>query len=427
MVSDHLIQDSVKPSQSSNDEEVLVKVDQVSKKFCRTLKKSLWYGIQDISSELIGRKYEHELRPDEFWSVKDVSFELRRGECLGIMGPNGAGKSTLLKMLNGLIKPDQGRIEIKGRVGALIELGTGFNPILTGRENIYNNAAVLGFSRAEVREKLDAIVDFSEVGEFLDMPVKNYSSGMKVRLGFAVAAQMEPDVLIVDEVLAVGDVGFRLKCFNRIFELAKKCSIILVSHSIPQMSRVATNIMMLDKGEAILNTDNPTIGIEKYFDLFETEGEANYESEAIDLLVAHVVNLGNPDEIHPKVIYLSELQIKIKYIFKKEVERYTINLAIRDKEQRLVAQSFLELDNYNQAKDGESFEVNIQFPQSFFSTGFYSIDVIFREIDTNNNQPKGYLANFRNVMKFRASNPDGFSNAGIKLPCDYKIIKSAVA
>lgn len=410
---------------SSDQGEVLVKVENVSKKFCRTLKKSLWYGIQDIGSELIGRKYEHELRPDEFWSVKDVSFELRRGECLGIMGPNGAGKSTLLKMLNGLIKPDQGRIEIKGRVGALIELGTGFNPILTGRENIYNNAAVLGFSRPEVREKLDAIVEFSEVGDFLDMPVKNYSSGMKVRLGFAVAAQMEPDVLIVDEVLAVGDVGFRLKCFNRIFELAKKCSIILVSHSVPQMSRVATNIMMLDKGETILNTDNPTIGIEKYFDLFETEGEANYESDAIDLLEAHVVNQGNSDEKHPKVIYLSELQMKIKYIFKKHIERYTINLAIRDKEQRLVAQSFLELDNYNQAKDGESFEVDIQFPQSFFSTGFYSIDVIFREINTNNNQPKGYLANFRNAMKFRASNPDGFSNAGIKLPCDYKIIKSA--
>lgn len=421
MVTDNLVKDSVESPR--NDEEVLVKVDNVSKKFCRTLKKSLWYGIQDIGSEVIGRKYEHQLRPDEFWSVNDVSLELRRGECLGIMGPNGAGKSTLLKMLNGLLKPDHGRIEIKGKVGALIELGTGFNPILTGRENIYNNAAILGFSRAEVREKLDAIVDFSEVGDFLDMPVKNYSSGMKVRLGFAVAAQLEPDVLIVDEVLAVGDVGFRLKCFNRIFELAKKCSIILVSHSIPQMSRVATHIMMLDKGKTILSTDDKTIGIEKYFDLFETEGEANYDSEAIELLEAQVINQGDSEERHSKVFYLSELNIKIKYLFKMDVGQYTINLAIRDKEQRLVAQSFLELDSSNQGKNGEAFDLKIKFPQSFFSTGFYSIDLIFRRKDGSRAQ--GYLANFRNALKFRASNLSGFSKAAINLPCNYEILKSS--
>ena len=421
MVTDNLVKDSVESPR--NDEEVLVKVDNVSKKFCRTLKKSLWYGIQDIGSEVIGRKYEHQLRPDEFWSVNDVSLELRRGECLGIMGPNGAGKSTLLKMLNGLLKPDHGRIEIKGKVGALIELGTGFNPILTGRENIYNNAAILGFSRAEVREKLDAIVDFSEVGDVLDMPVKNYSSGMKVRLGFAVAAQLEPDVLIVDEVLAVGDVGFRLKCFNRIFELAKKCSIILVSHSIPQMSRVATHIMMLDKGKTILSTDDKTIGIEKYFDLFETEGEANYDSEAIELLEAQVINQGDSEERHSKVFYLSELNIKIKYLFKMDVGQYTINLAIRDKEQRLVAQSFLELDSSNQGKNGEAFDLKIKFPQSFFSTGFYSIDLIFRRKDGSRAQ--GYLANFRNALKFRASNLSGFSKAAINLPCNYEILKSS--
>ncbi len=215
--------------------ETLIKVEDVSKKFCRSLKKSLWYGMQDLGREITGRRHggEGQLRPDEFWAVNDISFELKRGECMGLIGANGAGKSTLLKILNGLIKPDRGQITIQGRIGALIELGAGFNPILTGRENIYVNGSVLGFTRQEIDEKFDSIVEFSEIAEFLDTPVQNYSSGMKVRLGFAVAAQMEPDVLLIDEVLAVGDTGFRMKCLNRIHELLESSAVIFVSHSMP--------------------------------------------------------------------------------------------------------------------------------------------------------------------------------------------------
>ncbi|HRZ50305.1 MAG TPA: ABC transporter ATP-binding protein, partial [Bacteroidales bacterium] len=178
--------------------DTLITVDHISKKFCRSLKRSLWYGMQDIGNELMGRQRSDELRKNEFWAVNDVSFQLKRGGCLGLIGHNGAGKSTLLKMLNGLIKPDRGSITMQGRVGALIELGTGFNPILTGRENIYNNGAVLGFSRKEIDAKFGAIVEFSEIGEFIDTPVQNYSSGMKVRLGFSVATEVDPEVLIID-------------------------------------------------------------------------------------------------------------------------------------------------------------------------------------------------------------------------------------
>ncbi|MBW6513056.1 MAG: ATP-binding cassette domain-containing protein, partial [Desulfuromonadaceae bacterium] len=143
--------------------DTLITVQNVSKKFCRSLKKSLWYGMQDLGREITGRRHggEGELRSEEFWAVKDVSFELKRGECLGLIGPNGAGKSTLLKMLNGLIKPDAGRIEMRGRVGALIELGAGFNPVLTGRENVYVNGSVLGFSKDEIDRKLDEIIAFA--------------------------------------------------------------------------------------------------------------------------------------------------------------------------------------------------------------------------------------------------------------------------
>src|SRR5690606_6950020 len=189
------------------------------------------------------------LRKQEFWAVKGVNFTLKRGECLGLVGHNGAGKSTLLKMLSGLIKPDDGVISIKGRVGALIELGAGFNPVLTGRENVYVNGQILGFGRKDIDQKFDAIVEFAEIEEFIDMPVRNYSSGMKVRLGFAVAAQMEPDVLIIDEVLAVGDVGFRAKCLNTINEISRQAAVIFVSHTMPQVARISTKGLLMHKGQ----------------------------------------------------------------------------------------------------------------------------------------------------------------------------------
>lgn len=233
--------------------DTLIKVEGVSKKFCRSLRKSLWYGLQDLGSELRGRQGldKGNLRPDEFWAVKDVSIELRRGECLGLIGPNGAGKTTLLRMLNGLIKPDQGRIEMKGRVGALIALGAGFHPLLTGRENIYVNATILGFRRTEIDRKLDEIVAFSELEDFIDSPVQNYSSGMFVRLGFSIAAHFHPDILLVDEALAVGDLAFTVKCLNRIAELRQMGTcVIFVSHNELQVREAAQRCLLLDKGGA---------------------------------------------------------------------------------------------------------------------------------------------------------------------------------
>jgi lipopolysaccharide transport system ATP-binding protein len=276
----------------TRSDEVLVRVEGVSKKFCRSLKRSLWYGVCDIAGELNpfakhgARGMEHGgdsaegrsvspatsylppvtldgLRPGEFWAVNDVSFELRRGECLGLIGHNGAGKTTLLKMLNGLIKPDRGRIEMNGRVGALIALGAGFNPVLTGRENIYINGSVLGLSKKEINEKIEEIIDFAEIREFIDMPVQNYSSGMQVRLGFAVATTLDPDVLILDEVLAVGDIRFRQKCYNRINNLIRSSAVIFVSHSMDHVATMCTSVAMLRRG-AVNYYGDPVKGIEAY-------------------------------------------------------------------------------------------------------------------------------------------------------------------
>lgn len=235
--------------------DVLIVAQGISKKFCRSLKRSLWYGMQDLGNELLGRRHGGNgvLRTDEFWALRDVSFELKRGECLGLVGHNGAGKTTLLRMLNGLIKPDQGRIEMRGRVGALIALGAGFNPVLTGRENIYVNASVLGLGKREIEDKLEEIVDFAEIGDFIDTPVQNYSSGMQVRLGFAVATAMEPDILLLDEVLAVGDASFRAKCFSRIGNLLKSASVIFVSHNDAQTRRLCDRAIHLKSGKVQYN------------------------------------------------------------------------------------------------------------------------------------------------------------------------------
>jgi lipopolysaccharide transport system ATP-binding protein len=234
-------------------DDVLVRVENVSKKFCRSLKRSLWYGMKDLGSELIGSPHNDngQLRKDEFWAVKDVSFELKRGECLGLIGRNGAGKTTLLRMLNGLIKPDKGRIEMHGRVGALIALGAGFNPILTGRENIYIKAAVLGRTKKEVDDSFEEIVEFAELGEFIDSPVQNYSSGMAVRLGFSIAVKTKPDILLLDEVLAVGDIKFQSKCFNAIAEFKKRgTAFMLVSHNIHHIRRHSDKILYLKRGSS---------------------------------------------------------------------------------------------------------------------------------------------------------------------------------
>lgn len=247
---------------------MLIRVEGLSKKFCRDLRTSLRYGVADLTGEMFGRPRGKVLRDKEFWAVHDISFEVRRGEVLGLLGHNGAGKTTLLRILNGLIKPDHGRVELRGRVGALIALGAGFNPILTGRENVYINAAVLGMGRAEVDARIDEIIEFSEIGEFIDTPVRNYSSGMNVRLGFSVAALLiKPDVLFLDEVLAVGDIGFTIKCLNVVRSLASEAAVVLVTHSMAHVSAFCSRAIVMDHGRMLLDAENPADGIERYFEL----------------------------------------------------------------------------------------------------------------------------------------------------------------
>lgn len=238
--------------------EVLIRVEGVSKKYCTDLRRSLRYGVQDLVNEVRGKPRGDSLREKEFWAVRELSLEVRRGECLGLIGHNGAGKTTLLRMLNGLVKPDTGRIEIHGRVGALIALGAGFNPLLTGRENIYVNAAVLGMRKADVDARIEEVIEFSELRAFIDTPVRNYSSGMNVRLGFSVAAIMlQPDILFLDEVLAVGDMAFTLKCLTLMRSIMERTACVFVSHNMPLVSSFCTHVHMMHRGQLVSQVGEP--------------------------------------------------------------------------------------------------------------------------------------------------------------------------
>ncbi len=357
-----------------------VTVGHVSKKFCRTLRRSLWYGIQDLGVELVGRNSNKaHLRDEEFWAVKDVSLELRRGETLGLIGHNGAGKTTILRMLNGLIKPDLGQIEVRGRMQALIALGAGFNPVLTGKENIQVNASVLGLSKAQIEQKFDRIVAFSGIEEFIDMPVRSYSSGMSVRLGFSVAAHLEPDVLLVDEVLAVGDLAFRTKCQVRIQELRDEgVAIILVSHNLHTVSHICTRSIAMDRGRIIYDgrTEN---AIEAYrMSLLERNkeleadlraGTGEFRITALQILSPsggeqHEFEIGDP------------VTIRIHFEAHQPVDNPVVNIVVHVLNGHQVTGIRTDSDRVRLGRISGTGTIDLQVPQMNLLPNIYTLDAV---------------------------------------------------
>ncbi len=254
-----------------------IQVENVWKKFRKgESHDSLRELIPAAFKRLLGhRPPADQLRQREFWALKDVSFQVKRGESLGIIGPNGAGKSTMLKLLSRILKPNRGTYNVQGRVSALIEVGAGFHPDLSGRENIYLNGAILGMSKSEIKSKEEAIIDFAGIESFIDTPVKRYSSGMSARLGFSVAAHMVPDVLLVDEVLSVGDARFRQKCILHMKQLiASDVTVIFISHILEQVRMLCPRTLVLDQG-AIAYEGETEGAIRKYLDLLTSEPAAD--------------------------------------------------------------------------------------------------------------------------------------------------------
>jgi len=244
----------------------IIEINHLSKKY-QIGETQSYYALRDTLADLMKnpfKKKSSEIKKDEFWALKDINFTVNQGEVVGIIGRNGAGKSTLLKILSQITPPTEGEVILRGRVGSLLEVGTGFHPELTGKENIYLNGAILGMKRAEVKKKFDEIVDFAGVEKFLDMPMKRYSSGMYMRLAFAVAAHLETEILIVDEVLAVGDAEFQKKCLGKMGDVAKEGrTVLFVSHNMGSVRNLCRTTILLESGTVSMFSKTESV-VERY-------------------------------------------------------------------------------------------------------------------------------------------------------------------
>lgn len=261
-----------------------VRVEGVWRKFGVSAQGAMKYGVIDSARRLMGGKKDSEhLRHGEFWALQDVSFELKHGEALGIMGVNGSGKTTLLRILNGAYSPDRGKITLRGRVGSLIAAGAGFSPMLSGRENIHINGLLLGLTPAEIRRRFDEIVSFAGLENFIDMPVRNYSSGMTVRLGFSIATNAVPDILLVDEVLAVGDLAFQKRCFDRMLSIRREgTTVILVSHSVGSIWSICDCGLFLNRG-----VPSGKISVDELGRLYDLQNFRDAAAQTQKTVVAH--------------------------------------------------------------------------------------------------------------------------------------------
>lgn len=373
--------ESISTLQSKNAD-VIIKVEGLYKKFCRNLKLSMIYGAQDLINGLVGKqKTEVDLRKDEFWAIKDINFELRKGEVLGIIGANGSGKSTLLRVLTGIFPPDKGVIYMNGSVGGMIALGAGMHPHMTGRENIYLNGTILGLNKKQIDEKFDAIVEFADLGDFLEAPLSTYSSGMKVRLGFAVAAQIKPDILLIDEVLAVGDIGFAMKCLNHIDKVIPETCVIFVSHNMPMVARICTQIMVLKHGEIIKHTNDVAEGIGEYYNQFDVKATDYLQSDEATLNKIKLFTSENEIKENDFVQGGEDLTIELDISIKKKLHSPTIVISIFDKEQRNFAEifNFEEFISINEALGRYVFKVKI--PNIPLNQGIFSLTIGFRGKD----------------------------------------------
>lgn len=357
----------------------IIKVENLSKQYLlgnrqqqnTTLSESL---VNTLRSPLKSLKRKIKSSENSFWALRDVNFEVMPGEVIGIIGRNGAGKSTLLKILSRITKPTSGKIKLYGRVESLLEVGTGFHPELTGRENIFLNGAILGMRREEISKKFDEIVAFAEIEQFLDTAVKHYSSGMYVRLAFAIAAHLEPEILIIDEVLAVGDAEFQKKCLGKMDEVSKNGrTVIFVSHQMGTIAQLCQTAILLEKGELVMQ-DKAIRVVEHYTsynktnltsytaDVDKTHGEMYVESAAI---------LNNDDVEQSSFRHDAEIIVRVKCRVKKMVRGSELRMVVKDTRNITVFTADAELNSLSE--NIAAFEVNFTIPADILRPHNYSL------------------------------------------------------
>lgn len=354
---------------------------------------------------------------EDFWALRNVSFSLRRGETLGIIGRNGAGKSTLLGMIAGTITPTEGGVSSSGRISSLLELGAGFHPDLTGRENVFLNGSILGLKKREIAGKFDDIVAFAELQDFIDMPVKHYSSGMFIRLGFSVAMEVDPDILIVDEVLSVGDEKFQEKCLHRIRAFKKEDkSLLIVSHSMETIQKMCDRVLLLNQGEQVV-LDHPGRAIHEYRNIGmydEQEGVSVKEWGSREVEISGVSFLNDRGEETTKFLSSDSLLIRIEYRARERISRPVFGFSVTAADGRIVFGSNTQIEGSSPAAiDGRgAMELKLS-PLPFLRGKFYfSFSIHSEDHRTNYHR----LENFHAIAVTPAGHEEGF----VKLPARWR-------
>jgi len=376
--------------------DILIEFDKVYKKYCRDLNRSMLYGLQDIALDIFNIDAGGpRLRDAEFMALNDISLKVSRGEALGIIGTNGAGKSTVLKLISGVILPDSGSVKTRGKVGELIEITAGFHPMLTGRENIYVKAAILGMGKKEIDRVFDEIVGFAELGSFIDTPVKYYSSGMHMRLGFSVIVHSMPDILAVDEILSVGDAGFRAKCFNRINELVSQAGVIFVSHNMADIARICSKIMVLNRGECIFYGDDVMRGIDRYYrecpagysPAVSGSGKAVLHDIAVDT-AGRTAFLDTADDL--------VLRLSVRLL--EKIPGMEIVITVSDFAQQGIIQANSYFDEMRLAGDAEWYRISVCMGPLHLNPGVYAVSVNIRR-----EQGGEVLGKYSNCLTFHVT------------------------
>ncbi len=374
---------------------ITIKVENLSKKYIiqhekksshnETLSDSLIQGSKNIITR-ISHPFRHskinEQIQEEFWALKDINFEINQGDKVGIIGRNGAGKSTLLKILSRITEPTSGKIHINGRIASLLEVGTGFHPELTGRENVYLNGAILGMGRKEIKAKFDEIVDFAEVEKFLDTPVKRYSSGMYVRLAFAVAAHLEPEILVVDEVLAVGDALFQKKCLGKMEDVSKQGrTILFVSHNMGTVRSLCTRAIMLNYGNIIIDNEVSQV-VDQYLSYgLKLDGTAeivwdeNHAPSCEEIALYGIRLLGSGQQVYAIYDAAKPINVEISFRVKKAVRGMRIILSLLTSDGVIAFASTNQNVMDNQELVPNNYVTSCLISADLLNTGHYLVNV----------------------------------------------------
>jgi len=377
-------------------DDICLRATGVSKRFCKNLKRSMFYGCLDLASNFVGLKPKSSsLRKDEFWALDDVSLELRRGEILGLIGTNGGGKSTLLRRFAGILPPDKGEITTRGRVAALIALGVGFHPHMSGRENVFLNGSLLGMSRDEIDAKFSSIVAFSEIEAFIDAPVATYSSGMRVRLGFAIAIHIDPELLLIDEVFAVGDLRFRSKCQERLSDLLNRCAIIFVSHQMSTVARICSRAVVLSKGKVAFNGSTPD-AIREYV---EKISSTCFEPKLLgsgDAVVESIEVAGQSGTDPVACSHGNPLDVSLGLRVAPTFQRFVIVVQFMGLDGAYVAQCHSGYNHHVFENTGETARVQVRIPSVTLNPGRYYMTILVYD-ESNTRQ----LAHLHAVRELR--------------------------